>query len=613
MANEIEKNPGPILLLAGPGTGKTHRLARRIKYLVQEKNISPDKITVITFTASAARNMQERISDTANQELYIPHEKQPNMICTMHSLGYRILREKSSEIGLTDEIRVVYSDALRNILVGDAAQLAGFKRSDSKEAAKCRQFGDCKPAEIKKCKICEQYRKILHCCSAIDYDDQILLAIKILKENPELLEKYRSYCSHLLVDEYQDINAGQFELIFLLSEGHREGLFVVGDDDQSIYSWRGGSPEFIRSFKDHFGEEAKIEELIKSFRCHQHTLEGAISVVACHDKKRVAKGDFDYEKKNGEMIEVHNVASDQKEAYIVKSIIKEALPSRTVLVLLPHRGFSAAIIEELKKARIQYTAPIKLPGQGLPLISILYQWLENNSDNLYFRECLEVFFDNPESGIPSDRSRKSEKKEKRETALFMISSLWKDVIEQNADCFWKALEQKKDSDELYFTSFSVFDQLRSLNDSQGDLMSFIAAVVEKLVPWKKTKEFLMEANSWVEELRQLFDIEQRSKVQIMTLQGAKGLEANIVCAIGLEEGIIPRRNSSKEEIAEQSRLMFVSMTRAAEKLHLFHARKRSGALMFRPIYVKGEQPDLQPSCFIDSIPQEHKETKYHPT
>jgi len=612
MENEIEKIPGPILLLAGPGTGKTYRLAKRIKYLVEEENISPEKITVITFTASAARNMQERISDAANPELYIPHEKQPKMICTMHSLGYRILREEPSEIGFTEDIRVVYSDTLRNILVGDAAQLAGFNRSDSKEAAKCRQFGDCNPAEIKKCKICEQYRRILHCCSAIDYDDQILLAIKILKENPELLEKYHSYCTHLLVDEYQDINAGQFELIFLLSEGHRKGLFVVGDDDQSIYSWRGGSPEFIRSFKDHFGEEAKIEELNKSFRCHQHTLEGAISVVACHDKKRVAKGDFDYEKKKGEKIEVHNVASDQKEAYIVRSIIKEALPTRSVLVLLPHRGFSAAIIEELKRARIQYTAPLKLPGQGLPLIATMYQWLENNSDNLFFRECLEVFIDNPESGIPSNRSRKSEKIEEREMALLKISSLWIDVIEDNADCFWKALEQKKNCEELYSKSFSVFEQLRSLNDSQADLMSFIAEVVEKLVPWKKTKEFLIEVNSWVEDLRQLFDIEQRSKVQLMTLQGAKGLEADIVCAVGLEEGIIPRRGSSDDEIAEQSRLMFVSMTRAAEKLHLFHARKRSGALMFKPIYAKGKQPDIQPSGFIDSIPNEHKEVKYHP-
>lgn len=609
MEDKVYKMPGPLLLLAGPGTGKTHQLAKRIKYLVEEEKIAPENITVITFTVPAARNMYERISDVSKPDLYIPREKQPKMICTMHSLGYRILREKSSELGLNEDVQVVYSDRLRNILVKDAAQLAGFQKDDGEETAKCRQFGSCTPSDERKCKICRQYREILNSCFAVDYDDQILLACKILKENSELVEKYRSYCRHLLVDEYQDINAGQFELIYLLSEGQREGLFVVGDDDQSIYSWRGGSPKFIRNFAKDFG--GKLQPLQKSFRCPPPVLEGAISVVKRFDKNRLPKDKFEYEVEEGKKIKIHNVPSDKKEANILREIIEKALPSRTVLILLPHRGFARAIVEELRRARIRYSAPLTLPGEGLPLVSVLSQWLRNDSDSLSFRECLEALIDNPAFGIPSKRSRKSEKLEERENAFSKISNLWRHVIEKDVNSLWEALELEKENHELYSKIFLAFTQLRSLNDSQDDPANFIAEIVKQLVPWKKTRTFLDEVDSWVEIPGELSSMTRGGGVQLMTLQGAKGLEADIVCVVGLEEGILPRSDSSPGDIVEQSRLMFVSMTRAIEELHLFHARKRSGDIMFRSIYRNGK-PDIQRSRFIDSIPDEHKEIEYHP-
>ena len=609
--DSLHKMPGPLLLLAGPGTGKTHRLAKRIKYLVEDKSVSPENITVITFTASAARNMHEKISDSTNTELYIPPEKQPKMICTMHSFGYRILREKASALGLKNDIGVVYSDSLRNILVGDAAQLAGFKRKEGNETAKCRQYGNCKPVSERKCSICEKYRNILKSCSAVDYDDQILLACDILKKESDILEKYRLCCQHLLVDEYQDINVGQFELIDILSRGQRHGLFVVGDDDQSIYSWRGGSPEFIRNFKKHFGNEVQVIPLEKSFRCHAHIYQGAISVVSEYNKNRLLKNPLEYKTGEGAKIRVHNVPSDKKEANIVRWIAEKALPSRSVIILLPHRGFSEAIAEELKKAGMRYTAPLTLPGEGLPLISILSKWLADSSDSLSFRECLDAYINSPNSGIPSENSRKAEKVEEREKALLKISNLWRYVIEGCVAGFWNSLESKKNDDELYSEALSAFDRIRSLNNSQKDPASFIAEVVRMLVPWKRTRDLLEELEAWVESSGQTVYTGQRSGVQLMTLQSAKGLEADVVCVVGLEEGILPRRDSSEEEIAEQSRLMFVSMTRAKEELHIFHARKRSASLMFRPIYRQGKAPDLQQSRFIKSIPNDHKEVQYH--
>jgi len=608
---EPYKETGPLLVLAGPGTGKTFQLAKRVKYLIEEKAVPPVNVTVITFTSAAARNMRERISDSTRPDLFVSYENQPKMICTMHSLGHRILGENAGELGLGESIRVVDSDGLRDSLIGDAAQLAGFHRDDGQETAKCRQFGNCKASSLPKCAICEQYENILRSCCAVDHDDQILLACKALKRRPELLEKYRSCCRHLLVDEYQDINAGQFQLISLLSEGQRDGLFVVGDDDQSIYSWRGGSPEFIRNFAGDFGNEARIKHLQRSFRCHPHVLEGALSVVRKYDESRLPKGSFEYEAKEGAKIQIHDVASDQQEASVVKAIIQRVLPSRTVLVLLPHRGFSRSIVEELKKARIPFGAPVTIPGQGLPLISTLSQWLTDNSDSLSFRECLEALIANPQFGVPSRRSRKPEKLKEREVAYSRISALWKHVIEGNAGSLWAALETEKENDDLCSKAFSTFEQLLVLKDSEHDPASFIAEVVKTLVPWKKTEELLREIDSWIEASGQMDSTGQTSAVQLMTLQGAKGLEAHVVCVVGIQEDVLPRSDSSDEGIAEQSRLMFVSMTRAIEELHLFHARKRSANVMLKPVYKKGKLPDIYPSRFIDSIPDAHKETKYH--
>ena len=225
---QVHQLDGPALLLAAPGTGKTYQLARRIKYLVEERKFDPGTITVITFTAAAAANMRARLSDHRKPELCVSRELQPGLICTMHSLGYRVIRENIAMLDLAAVPTVVHANRTRLILMGDAAQLAGYRREDAKETRSCRQFGRCRPDDSQKCKICAAYGSILRSCGAIDYDDQILLSCRILRNNPEVAQSFRARSRHLLVDEYQDINAGQFELIKALSQGQDSGLFVVG-------------------------------------------------------------------------------------------------------------------------------------------------------------------------------------------------------------------------------------------------------------------------------------------------------------------------------------------------------------------------------------------------
>ena len=157
-----------------------------------------------------------------------------------------------------------------------------------------------------------------------------------------------------------------------------------------------------------------------------------------------------------------------------------------------------------------------------------------------------------------------------------------------------------------------FSEVLALYKNTNDPASFVAQIINTLIPWKQKPSFLKEVNSWVDASALFSSRNQSTDVQLMTLQGAKGLEAKVVCVIGLEDGVMPRSDADENTLAEQSRLMFVSMTRAIEELHLFHARKRSGDLIFRSPYKKGRPPDIDRSRFLDYVPNEYKEDKYHP-
>ncbi len=609
--HDIHTTCGPALLLAGPGTGKTFSLAKRIKYLVEELGVPPSEITVVTFTASAAKNMRDKISDETRPELYLPYSQQPKAITTLHSLGYKMLRENASYLGMGEHLNVVADDYLRSILIGDAAQLAGFRRDDGKDTERCRQFGSCRPDATKiKCTICQKYRDILHSSNAIDYDEMILLACSVLNEKPEILGRHKETTKNLLVDEYQDINPAQFELIFLLSEGQREGLFLVGDDDQSIYSWRGGSPRFIRRFQSDFGPNAKVIPLEKSYRCHRDILEGALRVVEKFDPQRLPKGDFQYENEYGPKIQIHNTPSDEKEAIAVRRVIESALPSQDVLVLYPQRKFASAIIDNLRAARIPFSAIAGPAGSGFPLIATLYNWLRIPEDSLSFRRCLQAFLEGPASGIPSSRVRKPEKKEAREGAFHQMSNLWQGVISGGAASLWAALESFN-KQASYAPAYEFFHDLRTLFAEKGSIVEFSRSVVERIAPWTNIHGFLSEVSSWVDLEAQSASMGDPSTVRIMSFERAKGLEAKVVCVLGLEDGTMPR-DTGERSIAEQSRLFFVSMTRAINELHLFHARKRSGAVAQRNIYEKGGQPRIKRSRFIDVIPDINTEEVFHP-
>lgn len=321
---------GPVLLFAGPGTGKAHQLALRIKDLVVSKRVAPELITVITFTKEAAENMRRRLADEEKPDVYLSPEQRPERICTMHSLGWQIIRAHREKLGLPEDFQVMTDSRLRRILFRDAALICGHDEAAAGEADRLRQKSIPPKSGTPLAEVIDQYEAILRANKAIDYDDQILLATKLLSQHRELRTQYCNAATHLLIDEYQDINAAQRQFIALLSHDHPEGLFVVGDDDQSIYSFRGGTPKYIREFHLEFGSRAQVKCLAQSRRCPDRVIAASLDVIRRFDKARMPKPDpiFAPQKQNGAHATVHNVATDDQEAQIIGSIAAHAVPKK---------------------------------------------------------------------------------------------------------------------------------------------------------------------------------------------------------------------------------------------------------------------------------------------
>lgn len=600
-----QRAPGPILLLAGPGTGKTHQLALRIKDLIEKKNIPPDSITVVTFTKEAAENMRRRIADEEKPEVYVSSEKRPGRITTMHSLGLEIIRANREKLGLLKDLQLMTDSRLRKILFHDSALLVGYGQTDGENADRMRQKSITPKAGDPAFKIIDRYEAILRSCNAIDYDDQISLACKLLTDNPDVLAQYSATCAHLLIDEYQDINAGQRELIGSLSKGHDDGLFVVGDDDQSIYSFRGGTPQYIRDFHLEYGKQGKILCLVKSRRCPDTVIQASLDVVQKFYPMRVKKPDpsFPPEKQNAALVKIHDVASDDQEAKVIAGIIRPVLSKKRVLVLVPARQYAEKIKRQLRKNRIPYSHAPNLDESGFALLQVAHNWKENSGDSFSLRLCIESLCNSGAVGVPSRRSHTAEAKASRQQGLTEIANLWNDVIE-NGLTLWKALEEKSKTQETLLAA--IYKHLKALQEVKTKKVDeFLSFVASKLRPWTNLDGLMKEVQVWTEELR-AHGQHNEGGVKIMTLQGAKGLEADIVCVIGLNDGILPRDGANSQDIEEFARLMYVSMTRAKEELHLFHARKRDASVTYL-----AKSYNLKKSRFLDAIGKSNKQLVYH--
>ncbi len=583
----------PTLVLAGPGAGKTHLLADRINRLL-DSGTDKGIIIVLTFGKDANQHMIYKLTEPSG--FNIQFSKLPH-ISTMHSLGLEIICEKPRDVNLLKtDLRVQENENVKRLMYRDAALILGYTEDDSKEALECKQYGDCKKnSEEKKCQICEQYWEIMSKCNYVDFDDQILFACRILEKNPTILKKYQFRAKHLLVDEYQDINTAQFRLIELLSRESRNGLFVVGDDAQSIYGFRGGNPKFILRFGEDF-PDSETPPLPYSWRCHEKIIQDAIKVLKKYYTDWTGEQKLEYKVLSGEEPQVWQIPSDKAEAKMVAVIARHFIQEKkSILILVPKKEFFPLITQELSKRGIVYSCPISfLPGR-VEIAKLFVDWVTIPSDSFKTRLVVEELINNGIAKVPGARKDKKCKPEtikKRIIEETEIAKLWESVDKKN-DLFL-VIKNLKDPNK---TLIKIQDGLLNLSDL------FINFKKEKCGEF--IKQLAVVSSIWVNPSKLIEDITKITEllnpqgttglgwVQLNTMKKAKGLEADVVIMVGLEDDIVP---NPRGDLVEESRLFYVSMTRAKEKLFLLHAFKRPRNISYGDVLM-----DKPRSRFLDII------------
>jgi len=585
--DEILKINKPILIIAGPGMGKTYTLAYKMRYLVMEENINPKKIIVITFTNEAANNMRRRISTENDKNVFINSELQPSIICTIHGFANRIVKKNYLKLGYKKNPTTLASNGIRELLIRDCAQIIGLQRKDANKTIKCRQEGKCiKNEKNIKCKICFEYQKLLKRFNYIDFDEQIFLACKLLEEEPDILPKIHKNMEYLLVDEYQDINYAQCKLIKLLCKGREEKLFAVGDSYQSIYSFRGGNPEYINNFHIDYAPNSVIRYLTYNYRCPKNIYLGAFSMVQHYNNYN--NGNFieklQFKKDVPTRIKLCNFQHQNCEAEFIARKINEIGPSYSSIILIPQLNYAKPITDALKKRHIDFDCEFEIEKTDIFLIVLLLSWLEKTSENFQFRIIIEKII-----------KKKINSTIQRNIFLGYISNFWQEVG-KNQTLYMKVKKLKKN--KKFCEVINVLSNIKKAYQQEKNTINLITTIIQELKIWKDIPGFKNEINSITSTI-QSTNISGKSNVRILTMKKAKGLESDYVFIVGLEDGILPQK--SKINLEEDSRLLYVAMTRAEKELYLLHSNKRDRKI------TKKENAEYTRSMFISAIPSRYIE------
>lgn len=592
LVNDFSKT---ILVLAGPGSGKTHLLADRAKRLL-EKGIRKDRITILTFGKDANLHMRYKLSESAG--FNIPFNEFP-YISTMHSLGLEIVNTKPREVNLLKTNLLVQGDEkVKKLMYRDAALILGYDEGLSNKALMCKQKGDCKIDPNKnECRICIKYWEIMSKCNYIDFDDQIIFACRILEKNYSILKRYQSKAEFLLVDEYQDINSSQFMLIELLTRESRKNLFVVGDDAQSIYGFRGGDPKYILNFEKYF-PKSKIIPLPFSRRCNEDIMKDAQKVLKNYYHNWNGDYELEYIGVSGEKSFIWQFGSEKKEAEMVARIAQQYIQdNKSILILVPKKDFFPIIMQELSKKGILYSCPVNFIPKNVQIINLFIDWLIDANDSFKTRLALEALINcNGIAKVPGAEKRKSYNSKTIRNRIMVeteMAKLW-DQVDKNNTLFSIIASLEKPNT----TMTKIRDALVKLLDlytnfKKGNKCEFLRHLSNMTGIWHDPKKFLKDFNRIIEITSSQCNT-GIGWVRLNTMRKAKGLEADVVIIVGLEDDIIP--NPKNNNIAEESRLFYVSMTRAKEYLYLFHSCKRNRGISYGEKLI-----DKKRSRFLDVI------------
>lgn len=596
----------PLLVLAGPGAGKTYLLGDRVKRLL-DAGIDKDTITILTFGRDASQHMRNKILDPEGG-FGIPYANLPN-VSTLHALGLEIVNKDPGAAGLRKtDLRVQADEDVKRLLYRDAALMLGYSETDASKAHQCKQYGNCdKGSKNPECSICMKYWDIMSKCNFIDFDDQVLFACRILENSSSLLSEFQHRSQHLLVDEYQDINAAQFRLIELMSRNARIGLFAVGDDAQSIYGFRGADPGFILRFAKDF-PGASVHPLPHSRRCHEQTMHDAESVLKKHYSNWTGPHELEYHVPRGEVPSIWHVPSVRAEAEWVARIARQAIgEKKTVLILAPKKEFFLHISRALHNYGVPHERPTNLlpyaVDRRLQVLFRIMEWVRDPESNFLTRLAIESLINN---GVAKVAGADKGERCRAETVKQRVE------VETEIANLWAGVSRKRNLlsvlQELSTPSFSV----QLVRDTLNGLSEAFQNSKREL-RGEFSKRLALAIGSWVnpgkmlEDLCSIMDLLAANQptgfgsVQLMTMRKAKGLEADVVVMVGLEDDLIPNPSSNLEE---EARLFYVSLTRAKQKLYLIHSYKRLRSISFGP-----EITGKKRSRFLDALGRDSKYLK----
>jgi len=576
----------PVLTRAGPGSGKTFLLGARLKWLLDSGNAEYGDVTLLAYGKDAALNMYDRLTDPKGG-FKLDRDALRDRVSTLHKLGNDIIRANHARLGLTEKYKVLEDDTARALLFRDAGQVLGLPDGVSVEADACKSKGKCSyDPNSPKCKLCDQYDEIMRKCDCIDFDDQILLTVDLLDEDPVARAALQARAKHVLVDEYQDINHLQKRLLQLLSGAHPNGIFLMGDEYQSIYSYRGGDPSYILNVGVDF-PGAREFRLDASFRCHKNILQSAANVLQAHSECRDNPSSVEYKKDAailGPSPYVWQFYSVDFEAQAVAKVASEFLSQKKdVLVLVPRATLYHSISKALDDLRVPYSGPAPSFAWGAAdrfnSASRLARWLCSPTSNIDSRLVMEELLDRGVCSVPGgDRNHDClpKTRDERIQAERSFALLWTEVKRKKRTLF-TAAKMAREPHKSLRAVVGVMDRILAAHSGKdsalpGRLLARLACLAAL---WDDPKVFAKDMVSLSRVLRPDRRMATRS-VLLTTMKKAKGLEAHVVIIPGVEQGMVPdTRRQAKPD--EETRLFYVSMTRAKERLFLFHSTRRPGS------------------------------------
>lgn len=618
----VDTTEGPLLILAGAGSGKTTVLVNRVEHIISSRLATPWQVLAITFTNKAAGELRERLVSA------IGDEANDIWAYTFHSCCSRILRRFGERIGYTNHFTIYDTDDSRRVmkqcqkqlgiedkLINHKSILAEISRAKdsliSPDEYKQTSQNDFRKSKIAECY--EMYQKELKKSDAMDFDDIIFNTVKLLEENEDVRDLYQTQFKYVMVDEYQDTNHAQYVLTSLLADKYKN-ICVVGDDDQSIYRFRGATIENILSFENHY-KGAKVIRLEENYRSTQNILDGANAVIS-HNKNRKGKTLFT-RSGSGDKIVYKTVMSESEESqYIIDEIIKNVdngmkysdhailyrmnAQSRNLEVMLTKSGISHRIIgghrffdrKEIKDI-VSYLAVINNPSDNVRLQRIINVPKRAIGDTM-FANVLEIAAGLGMSAFEvCERADEFQKTSRSASKLMGFTKMIRDFqecIEDGMglnDLLQEVLEKTKYLDFLH-------EDIETYDDRVNNIKELSSMFI-------KYEEESEDANlsEFLEDVALISDIdsynEDEDAVVLMTLHSAKGLEFPVVFIPGMEEGIFPGNQSmfSEEDLEEERRLAYVGITRAKKKLYLISSQQRM---------LYGQTSRNMPSRFLREIP-----------